>query len=272
MMNRNLLLLTFILFLGSCGKEFIQVFETGALNSKLSDGNFVFENDTVRITYDFWHSKGIMSFTVFNKLDKPIYVNWKSSSFIHNDNKLNYWADIEYTELAAYYGGYFYKGPPLQFGVSVNEGVAVSSSKKSKPERVTFIPPKSNYHRHQFILLPIEAFDMGSSPITTIETRLDNPKKQTSVYSAEYSTQQAPLRFRNYLAMTFSESSEDYFFVDNAFYLKTVKELELRHFRGKKTGTDEEGNAIYPKPLKKPTSFYIKIDGDKCVEYKNSRL
>jgi len=267
-MTRYLFLLSFLLTASGCGKEFIQIFETDASNSKRVNDFFVFENDTVQITYNFWFTKGIMSFQVFNKLDKPIYVNWRNSSFIHNGNKLNYWVDEEFTDMAAYYGGYFYRGPLLPFGMSVNEGVAVSSSKKTKPEKVTFIPPKSNYHRNQFVLYPIEAFDLGKSPSIIVEPRLDSPESETKVYNAAFDPQTSPLVFRNYLAIAFSESSEDFVFVDNGFSLKSVKEMDIRHFRGKRRGTDGDGNAMYPKPLKKPTSFYIKIDGEKSVEYK----
>lgn len=168
--------------------------------------------------------------------------------------------------MTAYYGGYFYRGPLLPFGMSVNEGVAVSSSKKTKPEKVTFIPPKSNYHRNQFVLYPIEAFDLGNSPSIIVEPRLDNPKKETKVYQVVFAPESSPLHFRNYLSISFSESSEDFVFVDNAFSLKSVKEMDIRHFRGKRTGTDEEGNDIYPKPLKNPTSFYLKKNGERYYE------
>jgi hypothetical protein len=101
---------------------------------------------------------------------------------------------------------------------------------------------------------------------------LDSPDNETKVYNAAFDPQTSPLVFRNYLAISFSESSEDFVFVDNGFSLKSVKEMDIRHFRGKRTGTDGDGNAMYPKPLKKPTSFYIKIDGEKSVEYKKSRF
>ncbi len=270
-MRHLISILSLALLLSGCNKEFIQIFETDANNSKQEDDFFVFENDTVQITYNFWYAKGMMSFRIFNKLDKPIYVNWRNSSFIHNGNKLNYWVDEEITDMATVYGGYYYRGPLLPFGLSVNEGVAVSSSKKSKPEKATFIPPKSNYHRNQFVIYPIEAFDLGKSPSVAVEPRLDDPKQETRVYHAVFDPQTSPLTFRNYLAISFSESSEDFVFVDNAFFLKSVKEMDIRHFRGKKTGTDEEGNVLYPKPLKKPTRFYIKIDGDKSVDYKLGR-
>lgn len=266
--KQYLIFLSFLLIESGCNKEYIQIFETNASDSKRVDDFYVFENDTVQITYNFWFAKGIMSFRIFNKLDKPIYVNWRNSSFIHNGNKMNYWVDEEFTNMAAYYGGYFYKGSLLPFGLSVNEGVAASTSQKTKPEKITFIPPKSNYHRNQFLLYPISAFDLGKSPSATVEPRLDKPKKETTVYQVDFTPESSPLHFRNYLAISFSENSEEFVFVDNAFSLQSVKEMDIRHFRGKKTGSDNEGNPIYPKPLKKPTSFYIKIDGDKSVEYK----
>lgn len=86
---KNFLFALFISFMfSSCAKRYIQVFDTGTMNTKLSDSTWVFENDSVKITYDFWKVKGVMSFDVFNKLDNPIYIDWKSSSFIYNGNKL----------------------------------------------------------------------------------------------------------------------------------------------------------------------------------------
>jgi hypothetical protein len=265
-MKSLILLLLSALILSGCNIEYIQIFETAASNSTKQNDFFVFENDTVQITYNFWYAKGMMSFRIFNKLDKPIYVNWRNSSFIHNGNKLNYWVDEEHTNLAAYYGGYYYNGPLLPFGMAVNEGISVSTSTKTKPEKITFIPPKSNYHRNQFILYPITAFDLGKTPQKLKGPRLDNPKKETTVYQVDFKPSDSPLVFRNYLAISFSESSEDFRFVDNGFSLSTVKEMDIKHFRGKKTGTDDDGNDLYPKPLKNPSSFYIKIGSDQYVE------
>ena len=92
-----------LILLTGCTKSFIQIFDTSTRNCKSQNGFFVFENDTLKITYSFWASKGVMSFAVYNKLNKPIYVDWKNSSFIQNDNKMDYWVDETQSNIISYY-------------------------------------------------------------------------------------------------------------------------------------------------------------------------
>lgn len=256
--------------LSSCSKQFIQIFDTSSNNSKLTDGFWVYETDSIKLTYVFWANKGVMSFSVYNKLDKPIYIDWKNSSFIYNSNKLNYWIDEQQSSIASYYGSYYYNGPLIKPGFTINEGVQVSSSTTVKPERITFIPPKSYYYRSQFYLLPIDYFKINDSLTKTVGPRNDNAKKKTIVYEKKYDNSSSPLKFRNYLAFTFTENSSDFLFTDNEFYLSSVKEMDYRHFRGIPIKT-ADGEKDYSKPFKKKTSFYITIDPTKSIEY-NSKL
>jgi hypothetical protein len=260
------LILTLALF-SSCSKEFIQIFDTATTNTNSADGFWVLETDSIKVTYDFWTTKGVMSFSVYNKLDKPIYIDWKNCSFIYNSNKLNYWADEQKSTLASYYGGYYYSGPLIKPGVTITEGVQASASVTVKSERITFIPPKSFYYRSQFYLMPVEYYKMDAKTATkTIVPRNDKPNKKTTVYEKNFDYTTTPLKFRNYLAFSFTENSTDFFFVDNEFYLTSVKEMDYRHCRGT-TITDKKGNIDYSKPFKKKTSFYIKIDPSNSIDY-----
>lgn len=82
-MKKTILLITLALALfSSCSKQFIQVFDTSTTNTKLTDGFWVYETDSIKLTYSFWADKGVMSFSVYNKLNKPIYIDWKKC-FIH---------------------------------------------------------------------------------------------------------------------------------------------------------------------------------------------
>lgn len=243
--------------MAGCSKSLIQIFDTTTTNTKLSDDYYVFENDTVKITYSFWAKQGVMSFSIFNKLNKPIYIDWKSSSYIANGLKFNYWMDETQTNQASYYGAYYYKGPLLQPGITVTEGVQIGTSSTVKPERITFIPPKSYSIRSQFYLLPIQWFKMSSKRSMTIEPRNDNPSRKTHVFTETFDPKTTPLRFRNFIAISLSETSQDFIFIDNEFYLTSVKEMDYRHYRGKCLGTSNDGKYIYEKPYKKKTSFYI---------------
>src|SRR5258706_7879221 len=45
---------------------------------------FTWENDTMRLTYNFHGEGGPLSMTVYNKMDKPLFVNWKKSALIRD--------------------------------------------------------------------------------------------------------------------------------------------------------------------------------------------
>ena len=246
--------------LTACSKHFIQVFDTETTNTQLKDGKYVYENDTIKITYSFWQSKGVMSFSIYNKSNKPIYIDWKNSSFIYNDHKLNYWVEESPPQLSGNFYGYYYDGPLKDLHTTMNEGVQNYSSSVITYERVTFIPPKSGYDRSQFYLLPIDHCELNIDCPSSEVPRNDNPKKQTTIYSRNFSYLDSPLRFRNYLAYSFSENSQKFFFIDNGFYLSSVKEMDIRHYRGKQTGGDSENGTVYENPYAKKTSFYINLE------------
>lgn len=256
----------------SCAKQFIQVFDTQSVNTKLSNESYIYESDTLKITYSFWAEKGVMAFSVYNKLNRPIYIDWKNSSFIYNDHKLDYWIDEQQTKTAGYYGGYYYKGPLIKPGLAINEGIQSSVAETVKPERITFIPPKSYSSHSQFYLLPVDFLKIDKDKMTKESvSRNDNPNKQTIIYEQKFDVSNTPLSFRNYLAFSFSETSKDFYFVDNGFYLSAVKEMDRNHFHGKITGRDKSGAFIYgPSPFKKMTSFYIKINYINSIDNQQS--
>ena len=242
-------LLIIISLVGYAQKN-IQIFDVTATNSKLINDSWVFENDTVKITYSFWDNKGVLSFTVFNKLNRPIYIDWKNSAFIYNDNKLNYWNDE--TKLnASVYGNYFHYG---NFGFSTQD----ASSTSIKLERVTFIPPKSNYIRDQFNLYPNGLFKFGTTSKALNVPRNDNPRKVTTVISEEFDLNNSPLRFRSYLSFSFAENLQQYFFIDNGFYISSAQSMDFRHYNGKYLKYNFHQEAINKKSdYKKPSAFYI---------------
>jgi hypothetical protein len=258
--------LSFLTVLLSGCKSYIQVFETKATNAEKEGEFYVYETDTLKITYAFWAKKGILSFAVYNKLDEPIYIDWKKSSYIDNSNKLNYWVDEEISKSASYYGGYFYSGPLLKPGFSINKGVGTVSGSKIKAERITFIPPKANYYRSQFHLLPISHYKFDIDAEYTDTIRNDKPKKTTRVYHKEFTKQNSPLVFRNFLAFSLTEDFENEFYVDNEFYLSNMVEMDYRHFVFQEK--DENGNYINIRPYKKRTSFYLYVPKQGSIEYR----
>ena len=264
---KSSIIFCFVIFISSCATQYIQLFTTASESAVLKDDYFVFENDTVKITYQFWGDRGILSFELFNKLDKPIYIDWKNSSYIFNDVKMNYWADEQLTTSIAVYGNFLYTGPLIKPNPLIDYGVEVSSSVSVKPERVTFIPPKSKIYKSSFYLVPYLKYSVDSVHAkSSLVSRRDKPKKKTKIFEENFELNNSPIVFRNFIAIMFSESSKDfddqtknYKYIDNQFYVSYVIQEDIRHFWGKVTGTNSSGNFNYEKPEKKPTKFYLEF-------------
>lgn len=234
---------------------YVQVYDVVSPDTYIKENKPVFENDTVKITYWFWSENGVMAFSIYNKLDKPIFIDWKISSCIINDNKLNYWQDELETTSSSYYSSYFYKqqNPMLTHQTEIiNSGGSIGNSKTIKPERLTSIPPKSNYYRYQFYL---------TKNYVSLEAKYnDSSKFKYRIF--DYS--ESPLKFRNYIAICFSENSHEYTYIDNSFYLSGVKEMYIEDFYGRLI--EHKGvYDIYDYPFKNSSSFYINIGGNKTT-------
>src|SRR5437868_5733707 len=104
-------------------------------NVPLKNSVFVFENDTIKITYHFWADNGIMNFNIYNKINEPIYFDWKNSAFIPNDQMVSYWQDITNTVGSSSTSSSWLYGSAL----SSSRG----QSKSVHQERIGVIPPHS---------------------------------------------------------------------------------------------------------------------------------
>jgi len=254
----------------SCSNFHFQVFESKPINKETyTDGEyFIFENDSIKLTYSFWGDKGLLSYSLENKLNKGIYVDWKSSSFIINGKKFDYWEDqivstsvttgtsSSITSGTSYRIPYSYKG--LSFTSSEFE--SFSNTISDKPEKITFIPPNSHIDKKNFLIYPYPYYDLTcNSTNTEIVSRSDNPRKKTKVYSANFEEKNSPLKFRNYLSISFSESSSPTLFVDNGFYVSKIFEVSKKHFLGRRH-YQAYGNPTFDKPFKKKKNFYIEIE------------
>jgi hypothetical protein len=234
---RFLFPIIFIFLFSSCTPKYYQLYKTQSVNIPNNERSYKFENDSIEINYSFWADKGIMSFSVFNKTSKPIYIDWKKSNFISNTNKFNYWDDETKTKgIAASFGqnrGYFYKGPLLIPYLSIYESASASltsiSSTTIKPERISFIPPKSITYKSPYFLTNSNYPDKNNFE-SRKESRFDNPKKKTTIFYKTFTKENSPLIFRNFLTFSFSEDFKDEFYVDNEFFVNEVDMIDKRHF------------------------------------------
>jgi|GEM_PF-413096 len=277
--NFKIILLVFIFSTILSCKNYVQVIKTKGTNTELLENLYVFENDTLKIIYSFWHEKGLMSFSIYNKLDKPIYIDWKKTSYIDNGVKLNYWRDEAITNTS--FHSYIYSGPGLNpylnsksNTISDINGFAVSNS--FKPERVTFIPPKSSYFRSSFYIYPKEYFNLKTNSEFELRERNDDNSKKTKVYFMRFTKENSPILFRNFYTFSLSEKFDTEFFVDNEFWLSEILEMDKRHFEYPVIDQNIPGGNFYIKnsngetklfcDYKSGNAFYLEIPRDKSIE------
>jgi hypothetical protein len=271
----KIMMLSSILLLASCG-QFIQLVETESVGKDPVSKNGVCENEDIKISYDMWSEDGITYFSIYNKTDKPVYVDWKRSVFIYNDWKNDYWVEKSTTEA---------------YLVPSGSGKSITYERKQSTvvaERYTFVPP------HTYVSVPMtyvimnnglqvntEISGSGKTRIlitqslkndkTAIKTKIQSStgKGQVKAYEKTFTKENSGNRFRNFLTYSFSENFSDEKYIENEFYVNKITEMKLKNFNGKyknakvtsKTGGKKEKAKvkIYESPYRNNTSFYNTI-------------
>ena len=234
----------FILIFQSCS-HYHQLYKINAETSLKVEKNFiVYENDTLSVTYNFWAENGILSFAIFNKTDKPLYIDWKKSSYILNFQKLNFWEDktsiqlntVTKTNQESTYDNYKYNGLaksmlPYQYigktkGQTNTLSTSTSSGMELKPERITFIAPNSFVSNARYLLLKerISYYD------NTFIKKFSSPNDSMLVYQKKYTETNSPLKFNLFLTFSTKENFDGEFYLTNKFYLSEITELPDKEY------------------------------------------
>ena len=250
-MKKNLIFLSLIVALFGCN-NYIQICEVKTINEKLDDkNNIVYENDTLKITYTFWSNGGVLGCSIYNKIDKPIYIDWRNSAFIFNGDKVNYWVDEMQTNSNSNSGTYLYKQQNPFFPSLITN--TATSSTTTKPERITFIPPKSNYYRYQFALTnhPFYLLKIGGFSDSIFKSDKINGIAYDEKLDRSFNHENSPFKFRNFIAYSLTENSASFSFIDNEFYLSKISEFYTKN-------NNDYTNYLLNK-YQNNTTFYYKL-------------
>lgn len=222
-MKHILPVIIFLCFLSACSMVQILYVAPSSTGVKQENNQFAYQNDTLKITYSFWEQQGVMSFVIENKLEIPIYIDWKKSSFISLKTKLDYYSETEITKSssgsasAAFIFNSYYdwaKWYPGVFGLS--ESVAI----KYKQERITFIPPHAITERSIYRILPGQFVNMDNAPKTK-----SNYEGKELIATSET----AFITFRNFLTYSTKENFETEKYINNEFYVRKVLQTTGDH-------------------------------------------
>lgn len=216
------------IFLFSCGTKYANILEVKPASPEITETQFyVYENETVRITYAFWSKQGQMAYTVYNKLSVPIYIDWKKSSLVSNGQKISYWRDEVKT--SSYLNGRLYST-----AISESSWAGIFrgsySSQTIKPERITFLTPHSAITRLQNSLFNYSSWEISKPYLKTTLKKAYDLGTMSASYNS-YETTNTPLLFRNFLTISTTENFTTESYIDNGFYIANVYKVKTRDFQ-----------------------------------------
>lgn len=230
---KSIWILFTVILLGtfSC-TSWVQVMDTETVSisvDKLPEQgySYAFQNDSIAIVYTLWAKKGVLAFSIYNKLDIPIYIDWKKSSYISKGDKLNYWTDEKTVNGTSITTGYAYSGGSL-FVPNIF-GTTVTNQRITTPERITFIPPKSTYYRSDFLITPKNWYDVNKLEKTTIPSP-SKPGENIEAKVVNLTFEESPFKFRNFLTWSTKESFDNEYYVNHEFFVSKVTMVKSKDF------------------------------------------
>lgn len=184
--------------------------------SKNDKKQFVWENDTLRLIYDFNGPGGPMAVQIYNKTSQPLYVNWKKSAIIRDQHSTSLFDRNVLIDGSM--GSYTFH----RFGaISASTGSFTASF--SLPEGVDFIPPNSAIDKGLLAIAQSGALVSvvpDSAPTSTIwdPTGLNDVRYRRVTYSEDRS----PIRFNSYITFVLGSDNSREFAENHSFFVNEV--------------------------------------------------
>jgi len=191
----------FAFALTSCSRYQVNVISSNNTSKNQQNGNFEYENDSVKISYSFYGQDAPVTVNVYNKLDNPIYVDWEKSALIIGDKAVSYTPDNVSINgsINAETNSYKLYNPALGNPSYTTGNI---NAVANLPKHTTFLPPHSQgsntsvHLANGFLQIPDSAFtkvrmlhiDEGMSTLEKVKT-------------ANFEKLNSPLVFKSYLTL-----------------------------------------------------------------------
>lgn len=226
-MKRIILFTAFIMLLWSCGSSY-QLYQLQAPQAKSGD-KLVFENEDIRIGYNFYSDGGDSGFAIFNKSDRPLYVDLGNTHFVLNDIAQTYFQNRSYMS-----------------GKSVKDSKHKSSLYFTGETSTIEHTSAQTINEQRVIAIPSNTMKVFSG--FAVSRKVYNEKKfaTKSKNVKKFNNQTSPFKIRNVITYRFNETdTENNTTFENNLWVHTIKNVK--------------GKEIYPDPR----SFYIEYKKSK---------
>ncbi len=191
-----------ILALASCSTYQVNVLSSTNTIKDDKTGVFNFENDSVKITYSFSGNNAPVSIQVFNKLDKPLYVDWQRSAAVIGDDAVSYMPNK--VNISGSYSGttYSWQSRPRTSLTNYSSTSGNISAVADLPKNTTFLPPHSQASNVP-ILLTKDRIQLPDNNYPKEKINLFDGENglRAEVQVANFMKDNSPLKFKSYLTL-----------------------------------------------------------------------
>jgi hypothetical protein len=179
---------------------------------------FVMENDSIRLKYNFNGQDAPINVEVLNKMDKPIYIDWGRSALIINDKAISYApasmpvsgsVSTTTSSLARPGGGFRHSSSYGDFNGSV--GV---------PRDLDFIPPGAYKNKTPLGLTNVYFPDARKKAKRRDISSGDGTS--SAVMVREYADSSSPFRFSSYVTLYTEGAPEKPVVFQHSFYISEI--------------------------------------------------
>ena len=245
---KHLLPLFVIIFLASCAKD-IQVV---TVSSPILQNDTLLRqsNDTFEIVYNLFDENGLVSFSIYNKSNVPLYVDWKRSAYIVGTQKTDFWEDRSDISMVT-------TGRNIDWLNWYGRTKNYTTGSVVKPEQVTFIPPKTSISMARFRIGG--AYPVSDYADSTLDIKAK--KKHRKAKTRTFTETNTPKTFRNFLTLSLKHDFSQEFYVDHSFWVNHIMVMNEKTFAGPMQYEEQNGfyySTDYSFPYSKPNRFYLK--------------
>jgi hypothetical protein len=181
---------------------------------------FVYENDSIIVRYNFNGPNCPVSLYVENKLNRSLYIDWNRSAIVQNNQSRPYRPQDAIIEGTANSSSSSYVNDPTFFSTSSNFHGTISGN-----ESVAFLPPHS-YKIEKMLTLESELIPTPSPKKDYAET-FSTPTGSTRVYFFDYEKENSPRHYRSFMTLSTNPSFDKTFVLDHEFWVSEITEATL---------------------------------------------
>jgi hypothetical protein len=224
--------------LSSCSR-----YQYSTISSNLKQNQrqeFYTENDSFKVVYNFNGYDGPVQISVHNKVNKPLFVDWKKSAVIIDGRSNSFWRDQATISGETQH----YQVQWTEWLASANGSV---SATMSRPDQFSFVPPQS-YTQVSMINLKREIFKF-KRPKRPTAVNLYTETGTVNMLAYYFDDDNSPLRYKTYLTLSYQPDLTQPIELQHDFWVSEVM------------NTHSAPRAVAPKSSNGDTFYMKKITG-----------